>query len=292
MKTVLITGISSGIGLKTTEYFLQRNFLVFASVRKKSDLQVLRKKLKSTRLILLCFDVTDQQGLNRAYKKVKKTLSIWHKEKLDYLINNAGIICRAPLLLEKSNDFLQQIQVNLCGTYLVTKTFLPLLQGIPENPFKGSLAKKSQRSRSGGRVIIVNSINGKIALPLQGAYCASKFALIGLAESWDLELRIYGVRVISILPGPIDTQMRHKVNREDMDKISKSDYGPRMDLLLRNFIDHARNRIAPEKVATKIYRACTSLFPASSYVITPHPFFYWWLPSLLPKVLRDHFLKI
>ena len=286
MKTALITGVSSGIGLATAQYFLQRKFLVFGSVRKRSDIQALGK-LKNDRLVLLRFDITDQRALNLAYKKVKKTLAIYQKKKIDYLINNAGIIIRAPLLLERPKDFLKQIHVNLCGTYMVSKTFLPLLLGIKQGSSPQKKAKKCD-----GRVIIVNSINGKIALPLHGAYCASKFALIGLAESWDLELRTYGLRVISILPGLTDTRIREKVNWQDIERFRQSVYGPKVNILVRHALEHTRNRMNPEKAAATIYRACTRRFPASSYVITPHPLFYWWLPRLLPKALRNYILKI
>ncbi len=307
-RVVLITGISTGIGWATACRFLLHGALVFGSVRKSSDAaavskKILRKKFPGT-FVPLIFDITDAAGVKKAARKVKGHLSagnLGKGKKLDFLINNAGVILRSPFLLERWENFLRHFQVNVFGTALVTKEFLPLMLDFDSvgrsvasaASVVSSVAGAVKKSRnSGGRIIVVNSINGSQALPIQGSYCGSKFALSGLAASWDMELQMYGIRVISVCPGPIDTAMRLKVDRKDVQRIRKSDYGQRMEYLVRNYVDHARNRAHPDTVARKIFTACVSKWPAPRYVVTPKKLLYWWFPRLLPARLSQWLLRI
>ena len=278
---------------------------MFGSVRRKSDVISVTARIRRAKLagkfVPLLFDVRNEAAAKRACSKVAKALG--PARKLDFLIHNTGWLTRAPLLLESLADFAKHFEINVFGMVSVTRIFLPLMlltaaakRNAPETVslLHGlSLLQPQKMVRNrGGRIVVVNSINGVFALPLQGGYCASKFALTGLAASWDLELQMYGLRVLSVFPGPIDTAMRKKVKGKDIERIRKSDYGSRMDTLVRNFIDHARNRAHPDIVAQKIYKACFARSPAPTYVATPKRFVYWWLPHILPARLTHWLLRV
>ena len=123
MQSVIVTGVSSGIGWGTAKILIQHGFHVFGSVRKSEDAQRLSAEWGTTFTPLL-FDVTDEQAVRKAAAEVNDHLQ---GSTLFGLVNNAGIAVPAPLIYQPVGDFRHQIEVNLVGPLIVTQAFIDLL---------------------------------------------------------------------------------------------------------------------------------------------------------------------
>ena len=181
MKTVVVTGASTGIGWGCVKVLIAAGSRVFGSVRKQADGDRLSAAFGPNFTPLL-FDVTDEAAVAAGARQVEAALG---GETLSGLVNNAGIAVPGPLLHLKIDDFEHQLAVNVTGQLIVTQAFAPLL-GV-------------DRSRKGvpGRIVMISSVGGKNAMPFLGAYSASKFALEGMSESLRRELMPFGIDVQS-----------------------------------------------------------------------------------------------
>src|SRR4030095_10012000 len=152
MKSVVVTGVSTGIGWGTAKVFIQKGFRVFGSVRKTQDAERLQTEFGDN-FIPLIFDVTDEPAVQAAARQVREQL---HGEILFGLVNNAGIAVPAPLIHQDTADFRHQLEVNLVSVLIVTKAFVPLLG--------------SDRSLRGepGRIVNISSVGGKRGGPFLG----------------------------------------------------------------------------------------------------------------------------
>lgn len=190
-RTVLITGCSSGFGRGMVDEFLRRGWHVFASMRRAEERRdCLAEALERypTRVDLIELDVTDPWERSAAAQAIAK------HGRLDCLVNNAGYGVFGALEDLSEEQLRRQFEVNFFAAALLTRTFLPLLRSA-----KGS-------------VVFISSGFGESGFPLTSAYCASKFALEGLAESLHYELRPHGVHVGLILPGANATGFGDRVN--------------------------------------------------------------------------------
>jgi len=154
MKSVVVTGASTGIGWGCVKVLLGGGFHVFGSVRKQTDADRLSKEF-GHEFTPLIFDVTDGAAVAGGARQVEAALG---GETLFGLVNNAGIAVPGPLLYLKIEAFKRQIDVNLTGQLVVTQAFAPLLG--------------ADRSRKGapGRIVMISSVGGKNAMPFLGAY--------------------------------------------------------------------------------------------------------------------------
>lgn len=178
--TVLITGCSTGFGREMVETFLARGWTVFSTLRRLEERQESFASLLSQhpeRLKLLELDVTKDEDRRLALTQVEAHGS------LDCLVNNAGYGLFGALENLSEDQLRLQFETNVLGAAFVTRTFLPLLR------------------EARGSVVFLSSAFGLNGFPLTAGYCASKFALEGLAESLHYELAPHGVRVQLIEPG-------------------------------------------------------------------------------------------
>ena len=194
MRSVVITGVSTGIGWATAKVLTEGGFHVFGSVRKQADADRLKGDF-GERFTSLMFDVTDEAAIGKAANEVRAALK---GETLAGLINNAGVAVAGPLLHLKPEDFRWQMEINLTSLLLVTQACAPLLGSDPD--LKGPK----------GRILNIGSTGGRNANPFMGPYCASKFALEGFSESLRRELIGFGIDVIVIAPGAIVTPIWDK----------------------------------------------------------------------------------
>lgn len=179
-RTVLITGCSSGFGRGMVDEFLRRGWHVFATMRRaeeRKDVLAAALEAHPTRLDVLELDVTDPWDRSAAAQAVRK------HGRLDCLVNNAGYGVFGALEDLSEEQLRRQFEVNFFGAALLTRSFLPLLR------------------EARGAVVFISSGFGESGFPLTSAYCASKFAMEGLAESLHYELRPHGVHVGLIEPG-------------------------------------------------------------------------------------------
>ncbi len=250
MKTVVITGVSTGIGRAAAEVLLNKGFRVFGSVRNEADAMRLKSEL-GAHFTPLLFDITEAAAVADAAARVKEALG---SKTLYGLVNNAGIAVPGPLLHVKIEDFRRQLDVNLTGQLIVIQAFAPLLDG--EHP---------------GRIVMISSIAGKNANPFVGPYSASKFALEGFSESLRRELMVYGIDVIVIAPGAIATPIWDKAEEVDVGPYAHTVYAPALHKTKSMMIDLGRKGLPPEKIGEAIWRALTVAHPKTRYTITPDP---------------------
>jgi NAD(P)-dependent dehydrogenase (short-subunit alcohol dehydrogenase family) len=265
MKSVVVTGASTGIGEATARVLTLAGMRVFGSVRREADGERLRAELGSS-FVPLLFDVTDQPAIAAAADQVARALN---GETLFGLVNNAGIAVPGPLLLLDPREFERQLDINVIGQLQVTQAFAPLL-GV-------------DRSRTGtpGRIVMMSSVAGRTASPFMGAYNASKFGLEGFSESLRRELMLFGIDVIIIAPGPIATPIWDKVELMDLTPFTNTPYFPSLTIA-RQAIAAGRQGFPAEAVGRAVLRALTTARPKTRYTITPNPISDW-LGRVLPK---------
>jgi NAD(P)-dependent dehydrogenase (short-subunit alcohol dehydrogenase family) len=271
MQSVVVTGVSTGIGWGITKVLIQHGFRVFGSVRKTQDAERLSQEFGEG-FVPVLFDVTDETAVQAAAQQVREQL---HGETLFGLVNNAGIAAPGPLIHLPTDDFRHQLEVNLVSVLIVTKAFVPLLG--------------TDRTRRGqpGRIINMSSVSGKSAYPFVGAYAASKHGLEGFSETLRRELQLYGIDVIVIGPGPVATPIWDKAEQADISLYAKTDYVEAARRAQAYMIRNGRSGLAPEKIGEVVLHALTTRTPRVRYAVAPGSLLRQWIPSLLPKRLID-----
>jgi NAD(P)-dependent dehydrogenase (short-subunit alcohol dehydrogenase family) len=270
MKSVVITGVSTGIGWATAKLLLARGFRVFGSVRKAADADRLRSEFGANFTPLL-FDVTDEAAVLAAASEVRAALG---GETLAGLVNNAGIVVAGPMFDLGADDFRRQMEVNVIGPIIATQAFGPLLGADP--------SLKGPR----GRIVMISSVAGKAGNPLVSAYSTSKHAIEGLSESLRRELMLFGIDVIAIAPGPVKTPIWDKAEEVDISAYSQSPFFPALQRIRGYMLQLGKTGLPPERIAEGIFMALTSARPKVRYTITPSPLEQIAL-SILPKRLID-----
>src|SRR3954470_16430253 len=158
MKSVVVTGASTGIGWAAAKLLLERGFRVFGSVRKQADADRLKGEFGGN-FTPFQFHVNDEAAVLTAAREVRSQLN---GETLAGLVNNAGIAVAGPVLELAADDFRRQMEVNVIGPVITTQAFGPLLGADPQ--LKGPK----------GRVVMISSVAGKNGNPLSAPYSASK----------------------------------------------------------------------------------------------------------------------
>jgi len=274
MQSVVVTGVSTGIGWAITKVLIQKGFRVFGSVRKPQDAERLSREFREN-FVPLLFDVTDEAAVQTAARRVRERLN---GETLSGLVNNAGIAVPAPLMYQSTDDFRHQLEVNLVSVLIVTKAFLPLLG--------------SDRSLRGkpGRIVNISSTSGKFGFPFVGAYVTSKHGMEGFSESLRRELMLYGIDVIIVAPGAIATPIWDKADQLDLSTYEATEYIESVRRVKEFMVQSGRSGLPPEKVGEVVWRALTTPRPRVRYALAPGNFISRLLPMILPKRLVDGFV--
>jgi NAD(P)-dependent dehydrogenase (short-subunit alcohol dehydrogenase family) len=265
MKSVVITGASTGIGWAAAKLLLDKGFRVFGSVRKQADADRLKGEFGAN-FVPLIFDVTDEPAVLAAAREVRAALG---GEKLASLVNNAGISVAGPLLELPADEFRRQMDVNVIGPIIATQAFGPLL-GV-DSSLKGPP----------GRIVMISSVAGKNGNPLTSAYCASKHAVEGLSESLRREMMLFGIDVVIVAPGPVKTPIWSKGQQDvDISRYANSPYLPALQKV-GAYMQHLQSiALPPEAIAERIHDALTLPNPKVRYHIAPD-----WMRHLLVAVL-------
>lgn len=274
MQSVVVTGVSTGIGWGITKVLIEHGFRVFGSVRKPQDAERLSKEFGEN-FISLLFDVTDEGAVQAGSEQVREQLK---GETLFGLVNNAGIAVAGPLMHLPAEDFRHQLEVNLVSVLIVTKAFLPLLG--------------SDRALHGkpGRIINISSVGGKAGGPFVGAYSASKHGLEGFSESLRRELMLYGIDVIIVGPGSVATPIWDKAEQLDISSFANTEYGESARRVQEYMIRNGRNGYPPEKVGEVVWHALTTPRPRVRYAVIPGSSFGRVIQMLLPKRMVDRII--
>jgi NAD(P)-dependent dehydrogenase (short-subunit alcohol dehydrogenase family) len=255
MKSVVVTGASTGIGWGCAKILIASGFRVFGSVRKQTDAERLAQGL-GPNFTPLIFDVTDEAAVAAGAKQVEAAL---RGETLFGLVNNAGVAVPGPLLHQKIDDFKQQMAVNVIGHLIVVQAFAPLLG--------------TDRARKGapGRIVMISSVGGKNASPFLGAYNASKFALEGMSESLRRELMLFGIEVLVVAPGTVATTMWDRPDAINVAAFADTPYAHALARLKVHMITNARRGLRPEQLGETVKTALTAARPRARYTVTPDP---------------------
>lgn len=198
MKNVLITGASRGIGKACAEKFLSLGYRVFVNFNKsEKEALILSHNLN---VVLVKFDVSD-------FNQVKEKIDFIEKNygSLDVLVNNAGISLPQKILTDVTEQEWDNIfNVNIKGIFNVTKAVLPQM-----------INKKK------GSIINISSMWGVTGGSCEVPYSASKAAIIGFSKALAKEVGLSGIRVNSIAPGVINTDMNNNLSDEDLDLLKE-----------------------------------------------------------------------
>lgn len=279
MKSVLITGCSTGIGRASALDLSARGWRVFASVRKQADAdQLLALDSKLTPVLL---DVTDASQIAAAMQELAVALD---GEPLHGLVQNAGIAHIAPLELIPIADFQHQLDVNLTGVLRVTQAALPLMR-------QGTAAKGSRR------IVMISSISGRIGTPLAGAYNASKFGLEGMSDALRRELIPQEIDVVLIEPGAIRTAI-WETSRERAEALlptleqsaASTLYQPIIDGLRAGVATIQERAIPAEHVAREVRKALESKQPKVRTLVGKDAKMGLFFRRILPTRFLDRYL--
>ncbi|WP_341962161.1 SDR family oxidoreductase [Pseudomonas sp. RC10] len=187
MPVVLITGCSSGIGRAMANAFKGAGHEVWTTARKPADVQA----LTAAGFNAVELDVNDGAALERLATQFEA-----HGKGLDVLINNAGYGGIGPLLDGGVEAIRRQFETNVFSIVGVTRALFPLLR------------------RNKGLLVNIGSVSGVLVTPFGGAYCASKAAVSAMSDALRMELAPFGIRVMEVQPGAIDTQFAKNASHE------------------------------------------------------------------------------
>jgi short-subunit dehydrogenase len=245
-KTVLVTGCSSGIGYATCLVFARNNFTTYGSVRELSKAERIQEITNKEKLPLkiIRLDVNEDESIRIAIQKI-----ISDSGRIDILINNAGYGMFGPIEEISIKEIKEQFETNFFGTIRLIKAIVPIM-----------------RKQRNGTIVNISSMVGRFGVPLNAAYVSSKFALEGLSESISFELDEFGIKVILVEPGVIQTDFFQNLKIKGND--TKSPYYKLMDKRIAFLKAAMKNSVSSsDQVANTILHAVNSRDPDMRYII-------------------------
>ena len=248
VKSVLVTGASTGIGEACALRLDRLGHRVYAGVRSEEHADGLRQR-GSDRIVPVFLDVTDQAQIDAAAKQIAGGGG------LDGVVNNAGIGRGGPLEYLPLETWREQLEVNVLGQVAVTKAVLPSIRA------------------AGGRIVFIGSIGGRVATMLMGPYNASKFATEAIGESLRSELHPWGISVSVVEPGAVKTPIWDKA-RQQVDRLeralpeeARTRYARHIAAARKAIEMQDRQGVSPDKVAAAVEQALFSPRPKTRYLV-------------------------
>jgi NAD(P)-dependent dehydrogenase (short-subunit alcohol dehydrogenase family) len=247
MPSVLITGASRGIGRATALRLADLGWEVFAGVRRPEDGEALAGESSGGRIVPVVLDVTDSAQIAALDQALP--------ERIDALVNNAGIVVSGPVEGLAIDELRHQFEVNVIGQVAITQALLPRLRDAK------------------GRIVFISSVSGRISAPLVGAYSASKFALEGLADALRMELRRWGIKVVLIEPGAIDTDLWRlapdtaRATEEALSTEVRTLYADHLAGIHKTIPRMQKQASSTDAVTASVVRALTTARPRARYLV-------------------------
>jgi len=245
-KAVLVTGASSGIGLKITEHLAAAGHFVYAGARKEKDLKALNEipNVQSIRL-----DVTSQDEIAAAVETITQA-----GRGLYAVVNNAGVAIVGPMVEVEEDDFHFQMNVNVYGPYRVTKAFAPLIV------------------ESQGRFTTIGSIAGTLSPANLGAYSMSKHAMEAFTDALAAEMAPLGVDVNVVEPGNYKSKISASAfTRMVSEKEAAGEALTEGQAAMKSRGPDDRSRFKePDEVAEAVLHALFSETPKRRYMVVPN----------------------
>lgn len=271
VRSIVITGASSGIGRATALRLARAQWRVFATVRSEKDGEALRREADGA-LEPVILDVTDQRSISAAARQVEEKLA---GSGLDALFNNAGVGALCPVEYMSQAALTEAFSINLFGQLAVIQAFLPAIR------------------RARGRIVNSGSVADYLTPPFAGLLAGSKSAFAVMTAALRLELRDQGISVILIEPGAINTPAVDKTLGSIDDTIAAlpdgaaQTYGPAIRQMATAFARTERAGSSPDVVANVVERALTVRRPRARYAAGKNSLKLKWLAWALPDRLLD-----
>jgi hypothetical protein len=270
-KDVVVTGVSTGIGWGTTKVLVSKGFRVFGSVRKQADADRLQREFGSA-FVPLMMDITDADAVQQAAEMVGAMIG---DRNLMGLVNNAGIVVSGPLLYLRPSEYRRQLDVNMVAPLVVIQAFAPLL------------GTDKERRGPTGRIVNITSSGAKVPIPLLGAYSSSKSGLEGMSDVLRLELMLFGIDLVMIEPGFVNTSMYDKGEKEDLSEFKPTEYWNAVQNFQKFIVAEGRKGFSPERLGEAVHLALSTAKPKARYAVIKQRFKNWTLPRLLPARMLD-----
>lgn len=257
----LVTGASSGIGEACANALLNEGYRVFAASRRSAPAD------SSARATVIAMDVSSRASVDTAVSEILKQVG-----RIDLLINNAGYSLVGAVEDTSDEELLAQLETNLLGPWRLCRAVLPTMRP------------------HGGCIINIGSIGGRIGLPFQAAYNASKFGLVGFTEALSAEVRDWPIRVVLVEPGNYRTAIT--ANRTFAAGANgQSPYAVRFEVANRVIAAAEESGHGPQEVARLVVRIAATASPRLCYRVGP--LLERWAPTVkavLPGRLFERLL--
>lgn len=248
-QTILITGASSGFGKAMAQTLSKQGHIVYGTSRKATEC--------TGKVTMLIVDVTDDESINRAVNQI-----IAEQGHINILINNAGIGIAGALELATDEEIYLQIETNFMGTVRVCRSVLPYM-----------------RKKRKGKIINISSIEGIIAVPYQGFYSASKFAIEGYSEALAMEVYPFNIKICIVEPGDFNTGFTANRNISSP-TLDSTDYGACFTNTLKIIEEAETSGCHPSKLTNVICRLVEKKNPPFRTLTGP------WLQVMFTRCKR------
>ena len=233
-KVVLITGGSSGIGKALGEYLFHKGYTVYGTSRNP-------EKVANSVFPLVALDVRSSESIQLA---VQKIISV--SKRIDVVINNAGVGITGPVEETPTDEMRNNFETNFFGPIEVIKAVLPQM-----------------REQKSGLIINITSIAGYMGLPYRGIYSASKGALELVTEAISIEVKPFGINIVSLAPGEFATEIASRRYHAPIaeDSVYKAPY----ENTLKTMNSHMHSGDNPESLAATVYQIISDKNPKLHY---------------------------
>lgn len=255
-RVAAVTGGSSGIGFETAKLLLEKGYTVYC---------LSRTPPANERIHFIQTDVTNEQQVAAAFEAIDAA-----RGRLDVLVSNAGMGVSGPIESTSLADARRQLEVNVLGMHAAVRHAIPLL-----------------RKTGGGAIVVTSSVAAVFALPFQGFYSASKFALNALTLALRAELKRFHIRVAAVMPGDVKTGFTDARVKDSGAQL----YGADVDASLAVMERDERRGMDPARIARKIVAVAQAKNPKPlSSVGFPYQLFCL-LGKILPIRLQSYLVS-
>jgi short-subunit dehydrogenase len=264
-QVVLITGASSGIGACCAAHLSKNGYRVYGGAR---------GVVTAPGVEPLTLDVADDASVARAVETV-----LAREGRIDVLVNNAGFGIAGAIEDTSIDEAREQFEVNFFGVLRMCRAVLPIM-----------------RQQKAGSIVNIGSIGGLMAIPFQGFYSASKFALEGLSEALRLEVRPFGIHVVLLEPGDHRTAFTQN-RRSTLGSTEASVYGDRLERAVARMASDEQGGPSPEGIAELLFHVLKHPNPRLRYTVGPAAQrAAVWIKRIMPyavmeKIMQDYYSR-
>ncbi len=269
----LVTGCSSGIGMSTALALAGYGCRVYATARRIETLEPLKMRAAELGLAMetRVLDVSNLDSIEGTVSGIAREAG-----RLDIVVNNAGYALFGALEDIPFEDLKREFDTNVFGLILVSKAAIPIM-----------------RNNGGGTIVNVSSVAGRVAVPIMGAYCASKFSVEAFSLAMNAEARQFGIRVVMIEPGPVDTKFSENAIKASGHIVhrTKSAYAKGYLKIKEMYENGPSSGVTAERVARVIVKAIRSKNPKTRYAVRLTDRLFIALGGLVSTRLGQRFMR-